>query len=347
MTSFLGLVLFAVFPFLITSRGGAAPMEWVTVANPNNASDSSGFGSVNTAFRIGKFEVTNAQYVDFLNNVASTDPFELYDIKMADFGIQRVSTSKGFTYSLTADAVINWAVKPVNAVSWYDAIRFANWMNNGMGTGDTETGAYTLSGGTPTPSNPGAIVRNADARVWLPSIDEWYKPAYYDANKPGGAGYWAYPTAFDIAPSNQLLTPDPGNNANFTGGNLTSTLTGDLKITDVGQFANSASAYGTFDQAGNLAEWSESLVPGIGMLRASLGGSWGSLAVGLQGSNAKFAFNGPAVNSDRGGFRLASSVPEPTTALLAAFASGLLLVNCRWQGRGQAGPQDGALHGIG
>ena len=197
-------------------------------------------------------------------------------------------------------------------------------MNNGMGNGDTETGAYTLLGGTPTPTNAAAIVRNANAKVWLPSLDEWYKAAYFDPNKSGGAGYWAYPTASDVAPSNELLSLDPGNNANFTGGNLASTLTGDLKLTDVGQFTNSASAYGTFDQGGNLAEWSESLVPGLGMLRADLGGSWGSLAVGLQAANAKFAFNGAAVNSDRGGFRIAS-VPEPATALLALIGSGLLL----------------------
>ena len=41
----------------------------------------------------------------------------------------------------------------MNYVTWYDTIRFANWLNNGQGTGDTETGAYTLLGGTPTPSN--------------------------------------------------------------------------------------------------------------------------------------------------------------------------------------------------
>ena len=39
---------------------------------------------------------------------------------------------------------------PVNYVDFYDALRFANWMNNGQGNGDTETGAYTLLGGTPT-----------------------------------------------------------------------------------------------------------------------------------------------------------------------------------------------------
>jgi hypothetical protein len=29
-------------------------------------------------------------------------------------------------------------------VNWYDAIRFANWLLNGQGDGDTETGAYTF-----------------------------------------------------------------------------------------------------------------------------------------------------------------------------------------------------------
>lgn len=305
------------------SLASAAHMEWVFIGDPGNAADASGFGAVDTSYRIGKFEVTNAQYVDFLNNVAPTDPLELYDEKMANFGIQRSLTPGGYSYSLTVDATIDWGAKPVNAVSWYDAIRFANWMNNGMGSADTETGAYTLLGGTPTPANAAAIVRNADARVWLPSIDEWYKAAYYDPDRPAGPGYWTYPTAADTPPGNELLVPDPGNHANFTSSSLTTTLSGELKLTDVGQFSNSASPYGTFDQAGNVTEWSETLVPGLGMLRANLGGSWGSLAVALQGSNTRFAFNGPAVNSERGGFRLAS-VPEPAT--WASLAAGWLLL---------------------
>lgn len=46
---------------------------------------------------------------------------------------------------------------PVVFVSWYDSIRFANWMHNGKGSGDTENGAYTLLGGTPMPSNGNSI----------------------------------------------------------------------------------------------------------------------------------------------------------------------------------------------
>ncbi len=76
--------------------------------------------------------------------------------------------------------------KPVNYVSWYDSIRFANWLNNGQGTGDTETGAYTLLGGTPTPSNGVSITRNAGATWFLPSEDEWYKAAYHQPAAQGG-----------------------------------------------------------------------------------------------------------------------------------------------------------------
>ena len=38
-------------------------------------------------------------------------------------------------------------------------------MNNGQGTGDTETGAYTLLGGTAAPSNADTVTRNTGATI--------------------------------------------------------------------------------------------------------------------------------------------------------------------------------------
>lgn len=312
------------FCLLLPAPSTASFMEWATVGDPGNVADKTGFGAVGETYRIGKFEVSNAQYVDFLNHVAVSDPYELYDARMTASGIQRIQLADGFSYSLSQEPGLDWGSKPVNFVSWYDAVRFVNWMNNGMGGGATETGAYTLLGGTPIPVNADSIVRNADARVWLPSTDEWYKAAYYDPNKPGGAGYWIYPTASNAAPGNVLLSPDPGGSANFTSDGRTSSPSG-VKQTDVGRFSNSASAYGTFDQAGNLSEWSETLVPGLAKFRAQLGGSWGSLAIGLQASNTRFAFNAPAAASDRGGFRIAGAVPEPTSMVLVAVGLGAVL----------------------
>jgi sulfatase modifying factor 1 len=81
-------------------------------------------------------------------------------------------------------------------VSFYDTLRFANWLNNGQGSGDTETGAYTLLGGTQTPSNGTTVTRNPGATIALPSDNEWYKAAYYDASS---TDYFLHPTRSNAA----------------------------------------------------------------------------------------------------------------------------------------------------
>jgi len=54
----------------------------------------------------------------------------------------------------------------VNFVSFYDSLRFANWLSNGQGSGDTETGAYTI---TAIGVANNSITRNAGANVFLTS----------------------------------------------------------------------------------------------------------------------------------------------------------------------------------
>jgi hypothetical protein len=83
-----------------------------------------------------------------------------------------------------------------HSVSWFDAARFANWMQNGQGSGDTETGAYTLVEGQTTGAAP---ARNAGAEYYVPTENQWYKAAFY---KGGGtnAGYWNFATGSDSAP---------------------------------------------------------------------------------------------------------------------------------------------------
>ena len=100
---------------------------------------------------------------------------------------------------------------PMNDVNWYEAARFANWMNNGQGNASTETGAYTLLGGTPMPHNFYDITRNPGATVFLPSEDEWYKAAYYNA---GTNSYYQYPTSSNAQPYRSYPTATP-NSANF------------------------------------------------------------------------------------------------------------------------------------
>jgi formylglycine-generating enzyme required for sulfatase activity len=59
----------AIVAALITSASATVTMDWVSIGNANNAADTTGYGAVDHAYKIGKYEVTNAQYGEFLGSV--------------------------------------------------------------------------------------------------------------------------------------------------------------------------------------------------------------------------------------------------------------------------------------
>ena len=148
-------------------------VEMVTVGNAGNVTDSTTYGAVPYEYSIGKYEVTLAQYAAFLNAVAATDTFGLYNASMAtDLNIAGIMRSSSEPYAYT---VIGDGARPVTYVNWFDAARFCNWLHNGRPTGaqgaaTTERGAYTMDGAV----NGGlSITRNPGAKVWIPNEDEW------------------------------------------------------------------------------------------------------------------------------------------------------------------------------
>ena len=248
---------------------GLISLETVPVGNAGNANDTEGGGGgVDYTYNIGKFEVTAGQYTQFLNAVAATDTYGLYNENM-DYdarpsgyrgcNIKRSGSSGSYTYSVTAD----WANRPVNYVSWGDAARFANWLHNGQPGLDapvpqdknsTEDGAYFLNGVT---SNEGllAVSRNAGWKWAIPTEDEWHKPAYHKNDGVTG-NYWDFPM------SNDVIDPGPGNNATFFISGAGYTIGRPYYRTEVGAHENSGSPYGTFDQGGNVWEWNEAIRSG-------------------------------------------------------------------------------------
>ena len=58
------------------------------------------------------------------------------------------------------------ANKPVVNVSWFDAIRFTNWLTNGQGNGDTESGTYLIVGGGPN-SGVATVPTAAERAAWV------------------------------------------------------------------------------------------------------------------------------------------------------------------------------------
>ena len=255
----------------------ALELDWVDVGDAGNTGELSGAGAggagpdricgaVDYEYRIGMFEVTNEEYLDFLQMVASEDTNGLYNAGMSgtDGGIVQEGSSPNYTYRIKDDT---WLRKPVNYVNFYDALRFANWMHNGQPEGaqdasTTEDGAYDMSLGA-------AVVRKPGALFFLTSEDEWYKAAYYKSGGTG-AGYWDYPTAWDTAPTCEV---PPGTDAVNGSANCDDAVGG---LTDVGayNFKPSVSAYGTFDQAGNVWEWTEEDLNGDGSRRVIRGASF-------------------------------------------------------------------------
>jgi formylglycine-generating enzyme len=164
---------------------------------------------------MGKYDVTMAQYAAFLNCVATTsDPYGLYNAKMlgGTAGIIQTSTSSGFTYTAKGKGDF-----PIVFASWGDAARLVNWLENGQpvgaeGPSTTETGSYTLNGGTSDAALM-AVTRSTTATWVLPTRDEWYKCAYYSGGGASSA-YWLYPTQSNDTPSN-VLSSTGTNNANY------------------------------------------------------------------------------------------------------------------------------------
>jgi sulfatase modifying factor 1 len=314
------LSLLTVFA-LVASVHGAVTIEYVTVGDAGNAADTTGYGAVAYAYQIGKYEVTNAQYAEFLNNVAATDSFGLFNAGMgsdARGGITQSGSSGSFSYSVKTDM----GDKPVNYVSIADAMRFTNWINNGQGTATTESGAYDMTQSLTT------VVHNVSANVWLPTENEWYKAAYY---QPAGAGgdtdnYWLYPTQSNTIPTvgtvdaNGNITNDGANVANYGNGAIWNSQTGNL--TTVGSAGGTSdSYYGAYDLGGNVWEWNETIIASDRGLR---GGSYSNSEDILRASFR--ASLGPSVEFNAGGFRLASAVPEPSRLMLTlAGMCGLLL----------------------
>jgi formylglycine-generating enzyme required for sulfatase activity len=294
--------------------GGQTSLLFVPVGDPGNAADTatgSIYGSVGYAYRMGEYDVTVAQYVQFLNAVAKTDTYGLYntDMILPTFGITQSGSSGDYSYSIgpgyNGTTQYSQAANcPIFAVTWGDAARFCNWLQNGQPTGaegpdTTETGAYTLNGDTTA-----YPARNAGATYFIPSENELYKAAYYH---PSTNAYWTYPTQSNTAPSN-VLSASGTNNANYNTGSATNPAYTDPTnlLTPVGAFAASPGPYGTFDMGGDVSQWNEGTESGVdggpvvhGEVR---GGSFADSSSDLASSSRIF----DAGEDPSNGFRVAS-----------------------------------------
>ena len=95
------LLTSAAIAALITSASASVTMDWVTVGNAGNTADISGYGAVGYEYKIGKYEVTNAQYGAFLNAKGQSNANNIYNSNMSIYGITQSGSSGNYTYSVT------------------------------------------------------------------------------------------------------------------------------------------------------------------------------------------------------------------------------------------------------
>ena len=328
--------------------------DWVTVGDVGNEPDSlvmtkcpgscvgddtTGYGSVDYEFQIATTHVTTAQYTEFLNSVdpVGENSLKLYDSRMETFlhpvsGLNKPAYAGGIAFDGAATDGSKYSVMsgqsnyPASWVSWVSAARFVNWLSNGQGAGDTETGVYNE---IPASTNDPLPFREDDSTFFLPTEDEFYKAAYYDPTKNGG-GYWEYGTQSDTPPTSE--GPVGGtNSANYAKTDGTPGPSGDTfwqdngemfdddfagYRTDVGAYTNSTSHYGLHDVEGLSYQWMEGYEPNQFNARQELpifrGGAW---FFGSDGSGAAyrnggqfFATGSSSLASNYHGIRIAGFV---------------------------------------
>ncbi len=336
----LWLVSLALVAFVLQPLPAKIVIDMVDVGDPGNPAQSpentnsgprsgDGLGSVPYRYRIATNPTTLNEYTAFLNAVAATDPYGLFNPSMATngniAGIQRNGSPGNYSYE-----VLGNGNRPVTYVSWFDAARFANWLHNGQPVGSqtenvTETGAYTLMGATTGTT----ITLNPGARFWIPSEDEWYKAAYYDPTKNDGAGgYWLYATRSNSLAGNNPAVPG---SANFRSGSYATTPGNNFYsasqnyLTEAGAYGpHSQSYYGTNDQTGNVQEWTDEVANSYS--RYVRGGAWHQTdGVNLR-STGRLTQTVSALGENSSlGFRVAS-IPEPGVAIITCLClmSGML-----------------------
>jgi formylglycine-generating enzyme required for sulfatase activity len=168
------------FTLANTIRG--IDIDFVNIGHVGNAGDSRinnqaiprYCGSVSYDYRIGKCEITNAQWGTFTAVAGSPtgNPATAYD----------------------QSAQFTGAQQPTNKVSWYEAAQFCNYLTSG----NKNLGAYQLGiDGSITIDRASAKSTYGTIYV-LPTEDEWYKAAYF---KPDGSGYSTFANGTDVGPS--------------------------------------------------------------------------------------------------------------------------------------------------
>jgi formylglycine-generating enzyme required for sulfatase activity len=282
----------------------AITIDFVPISGATNP--TSGYGIVNKDYRMGTYEISNDQWTKFKAAYGTVTGSELSPV------------GAGTAY----DREPRWPGSnlPTSNVSWYEAAQFVNYLNTSTGhtaaykfTGTIHTSNYTLGVWGAADADGTNLYRNKNAKYFLPTENEWVKAAYWNGSS---LQTYSNASAGDLVGG----LPDP------TKWNYSHPFeTEPWNVTRGVQELN-----GTHNMMGNVREWMESpYFAGdylSGSLRRFRGGFTSSyvneLALSGGGYDYSYYYGQPSSEYGSLGFRVASIIPEPASALLMLLGAG-------------------------
>lgn len=311
--------------------------DWVTIGDPGNPAwfgespfgppDWEGRGSVDYTFRISRFEVTTAQWMEFVNTFSTQGDQYTHFLSPREWGAEEDLryNGPGRRWRLSGP---NTARFPVAGMTWRDAAMYANWLHNGKSDdfASLEYGAYDAS----TWGDNGFFFTDdpthlPGAKFWIPTLDEWMKAVHYDPNRhgPGEEGWWTYPNMSDEVPA-----PGPPGVGETSAGWDVGEIAWRIPLGSYGE----VSPWGLLDTSGGASEWLEEVMwPGSPRGRGVGGGYAGDAGWYMNDHVSVFQGHYPDSGGMGNGLRLVT-VPAPSAGGTAGIAAVCLMHHRRRRG---------------
>ncbi|MCC6322471.1 MAG: SUMF1/EgtB/PvdO family nonheme iron enzyme [Phycisphaerales bacterium] len=206
-------------------------VDFVTITHAGNApwmgdgtldDRAIGRGSVGYEYRIGRFEVTTAQWVEFFNAAfdrPATDRIPHVTAPRFWGGIEVSPSTPGGRRWIAPGAN---GMLPTGNISWRTAAIYCNWLCNGKATNRDAflTGAYDVSTfGYVFNTFTDQQVRTPGAPYFIPTWDEWLKAVHFDPDRfgDGQPGWWTGPDSTNTIPVGGPPGTGDANHRNFPG----------------------------------------------------------------------------------------------------------------------------------
>lgn len=308
------------FKFVTIGDTGNAPFN-----GPSETSVVLGRGRVDYSYRMSKFEITTAQWMEFVNTYSTQSNDLTFFAEPIFWGATPDPTYHGAGRRWKLDGRPSDFNLPVTGMTWRDTAMYCNWLHNGKGSSlnAIKSGAYDTATFTTDPDTGNfqdQDSRSPGAKYWIPNLDEWLKAVHYDPNHdgPGEGGWWKYCNGSDTKPVPGL----PGVGETSAGYRGFGTF--QEWAVPLGAYPQTVTPWGLIDATGGACEWVEDWVqPEKGRRFRLFDGAWAGSGSSSEDRIDSLRESQPNVELSFVGFRIASAVPSPGSFVILLASTGI------------------------